>query len=279
MTGGQQLLVVTPTLGRSRWLAETVRSVSSHAGPHANHVLVAPPEAVTELNRRFPHCTVVPDRSLRGVYPAINQGMAAASEWKWFTWLNDDDVLLPGFSRHLAAALEHDGERMDTPWFYGQVRLSNGADEDLGSLAVARSPRDLLVLARSQVNPLNQQGMLVPRVWAAALGPLREDRKICADVDFWLRAAQGGARFKYSGESVALFRLRPGQISGDLKLHRSEFREVTESVIKSPFSPLRRLLARTRFRLGNAFGYAHRIRRCGWKGGFALLEHPVTKPL
>jgi GT2 family glycosyltransferase len=277
--GGRPLLVVTPTLGRSRWLEEAVNSVRSHAGHHAAHTLVAPPEAVAGLNRRFPHCTVLPDRMLRGVYPAINQGLAAAapSRWKWFTWLNDDDELLPGFSRQLAAAIEHDGDRRDAPWFYGRVRISNSAGEDLGSLAVARSPQDLSILAQAQVNPLNQQGMLAPRAWVDALAPLRADLRICADVDFWLRAVQEGARFRYSGRPVALFRLRPGQVSGDLGLHRSEFREVAGAIVPRPCGAIRRRFARARFRVGNAFVYAERLRRCGWKGGLDLLEHPVGR--
>jgi GT2 family glycosyltransferase len=278
MIGSRQLLVVTPTLGRSRWLAQTINSVRNHAGQHAVHLLVAPPEVVADLNRRFPHCLVVPDRMRRGVYPAINQGLAASpSGWKWFTWLNDDDELLPGFSRHLAAAIEHDGESRDAPWFYGRVRIANGADEDLGSLAVARSPGDLSALAQSRVSPLNQQGLLAPRAWVDVLGRLREDLSICADVDFWLRAVEGGARFTYTGGPVALFRLRPGQISGSLKLHRSEFREAVEGAVTRPCGAFRRRFARARFRVANTFVYANRIRRCGWKGGFALLEHPVAK--
>jgi hypothetical protein len=222
---------------------------------------------------------VVVDSVARGVYPAINLGLAGAPDpqWQWFTWINDDDELKPGFVRHLARALVHDGRRMDATWAYGQVQLSNGDADDLGRLAVARRPADILALAQSGVNPLNQQGMLAPRAWVDRCGPLREDLAICADVDFWLRALVGGAKFRFDSETVALFRLREGQISADVSRHREEFGQVVRALSWHPRGAAARWIARVRFRLGNAGVYAGRIQRCGWKGGFALLEQPVRR--
>lgn len=279
MRASSPLLVVTPTLGRSPWLHRTVMSVAAHAGPHATHVIVAPPQAVPSLSRRFPQCTVVVDTVARGVYPAINRGLASAPDpqWQWFTWINDDDELKPGFARHLARTLEHDGRRLDAPWTYGQVQISNGDADDLGRLAVARSPSDIAVLAQSGVSPLNQQGMLAPRAWVEKGGPLREDLAICADVDFWLKALAAGADFKFSSETVALFRLHEGQISADIARHRAEFGQVVGALTGKRRGEFARWLARAWFSLGNAGVYAGRIQRCGWKGGFALLERPVRK--
>jgi hypothetical protein len=119
--------------------------------------------------------------------------------------------------------------------------------------------------------------MLAPRAWVEAQGPLREDLRICADVDFWLRAAAEGARFCCSPEVVATFRLRAGQISGDVSRHRAEFKQVVESVVPVRRSAPRRLFANLRFRLGNALVYARRVGRCGFKSGFSLLEQPERK--
>lgn len=273
------LLVVTPTLGRSPWLDRTVESVTATAGTFAHHVLVAPPDRLADLQRRFPSCTVVADRVARGVYPAINAGIAAAAgwSWEWFTWINDDDELAPGFTPHLDRALQHNARLFDAPWFFGPVQLRDGRDADLGGLAVARTAADILPLLQSDISPLNQQGLLAPRAWVDRLGSLREDLRICADLDFWLRAVVGGARFRCSPETVAIFRLRAGQISGDVGRHQAEFRAVVRALVPEPVSDLSRFTARARFRFDNLSTYAGRIRRSGWKGGFDLLQQPAPK--
>jgi GT2 family glycosyltransferase len=273
------LLVVTPTLGRSPWLDRTVESVTATAGTFARHMLVAPPDRLADLQQRFPACIVVADRVARGVYPAINAGIAAAAEssWQWFTWINDDDELAPGFAPHLEHALGYDARLFDAPWLFGPVQLRDGRNNVLGNLAVARTEKDIVPLLQSHINPLNQQGLLAPRAWVDQLGSLREDFRICADLDFWLRAVVGGARFQCSRETVAIFRLRAGQISGDVTRHQAEFRAVVRALAPEPVGAARRVAARARFRLGNLATYAGRVRRSGWKGGFALLQQPAQK--
>lgn len=272
------LLVITPTLGTSRWLERTVASVAACAGPHALHLLVAPLATHDDLQRRFPHCELVADTARSGVYAAINLGITAAFSrpWDYFTWINDDDAFAPGFTTHLEAALAHDGK--EETWFYGGVRLRGPNDENLGHLAISRFSSDLVPLARLGINPLNQQGLLIPHSGLARIGRIREDMRICADVDLWLRGLRDGARFRMTCRTVAEFRLRRGQISGDVDLHRSEFAEAARALFPTPPSLLRGWLARTRFRLGNAFVYVERLRRCGWRGGFDLLQNPASDP-
>jgi hypothetical protein len=142
---------------------------------------------------------------------------------------------------------------------------------------VTRFPSDIVALSQCGINPLNQQGLLTPRAWAERCGPLREDLSICADIDFWLRAAVLGARFRYSVETVAMFRLRTGQISGDVLRHRAEFQQVVQGLAGISRGRFAKRIARLRFRVGNVGVYAERIYHCGWKGGFALLERPVRK--
>ena len=158
------------------------------------------------------------------------------------------------------------------------MRLFNGHDDYLGRLAVTHHPADLLPLAQGGVNPLNQQGLLTPRFWILRRGPLREDLRICADVDFWLRAVMGGATFRYSPEVVATFRLHAGQISGNIANHKAEFHQVVAALAPRPASKPQQLMARLRFRLANAGVYLGRVRRSGWKGGYALLNQPERKP-
>lgn len=273
------LLVVTPTLGTSPWLDRTVASVTNHAGPHVTHVLVAPAATHEDLARRFPHCELVADTARSGVYAAINLGIASAftRPWDFFTWLNDDDAFAPGFKTHLETALAETGGGNET-WYYGGVRLLGPGDENLGRLPISRFPSDLVPLAQLGINPLNQQGLLIPHAGLARLGRIREDLRICADVDLWLRGLKDGASFRFTGSTVAEFRLRRGQISGDVDRHRREFATAAAAIFPGRPSWIRASFARLRFRAGNAFVYLERLRRCGWRGGFDLLENPAAEP-
>ena len=55
------LLIVTPTLNRSRYLDETIASVRSYA-PDAEHILSAPSNEVEALRARYPELQVVADK-------------------------------------------------------------------------------------------------------------------------------------------------------------------------------------------------------------------------
>lgn len=270
-----RLLVVTPTLGESPWLGDTVLSVARHAGPGARHVLVCPEVKADRLARRFPELTVLPELGRPGLYSAINDGWRLSTDkpWDWFTWINDDDLLLPGFSAALQAAAESGPSDGLRPWFYGGLRLIDEDSNSLGRLALCRRPGDIGPLVDCGVSPLNQQGMLIPRAWMEHLEGLREDLRICADFDLWLRAHCEGADFRPVPGELAAFRLRAGQVSADLDRHRREFLETAARLRPSPAPGIARLAALTRFRFDNLGTYLGRLLRTGRLGGLALLDN------
>src|SRR6478735_8311934 len=131
MSSSPSLLVVTPTLGDSIYLDATVRSVLEQPFP-ITHVLAVPAQRVVDLQARYPHARVVPDAGRAGaIYGALNAALDQAPEgWDWFTYINDDDLLLPGFAtaaaRHFAA-----GARA-APVAYGDVELIDGTGRRVG---------------------------------------------------------------------------------------------------------------------------------------------------
>ena len=71
------LLVVTPTLGESVFLEQTLASVAALPVP-VLHVLSVPAAKVTLLQARYPHLKVVPDAGKAGaIYGAINAALFA----------------------------------------------------------------------------------------------------------------------------------------------------------------------------------------------------------
>src|ERR1035437_5874504 len=94
------VLIVTPTLADSPFLDATVQSVREQTFAFI-HVLAVPAHQVEPVRRRYPHATVVPDAGRAGgIYGALNAALDAAPPgWAWFTYINDDDLLLPALSK------------------------------------------------------------------------------------------------------------------------------------------------------------------------------------
>lgn len=265
------ILIVTPTLGDSPYLDRTVESVLALPFPVA-HVLAAPADRVGALQTRFPHARVVPDAGRAGgIYGALNAGLdQAPADWEWFTYINDDDLLLPGFA---AAAVRHlaRGARAEAV-SYGDVDLIEPGGRRLERITVAPEPRWIPALLQEGISPLMQQGTLFRRDCVTRLGRFDLRYRLCADLDFWLRACAAGERFRYYPVSVAQFRLRPGQLSGNTALTEREQTEIVRRHFPAPLPAWQRRAARLRYRLHNLPRYLERLRSRGLRTSYAILE-------
>jgi hypothetical protein len=136
VSGDQRLLVVTPTLGVSTYLEDTVRGVISLKVPFL-HVISCPRPIVQELQERFPHASVLADAGREaGLYGAINIALRAAGEdWDWFTYINDDDELAPDFS---AVAQRHFTRPDPEPVVYGNVRVIDDSGQTISFLTTEK---------------------------------------------------------------------------------------------------------------------------------------------
>jgi hypothetical protein len=255
-----RLLVVTPTLGTSEFLRETVESVSSQ-GLQLTHLLSCPRDRMADLAREYPHCEVVADAGREGaIYGALNAALAARPEgWDWFTYINDDDALSPGFGdvtrRHLAR--EH-----PEPVSYGDVRVIDETNQTISLLTTERDPRFIPAVLRAGISPLSQQGMLFAR--DVVTGGFNTKYRVCADLDLWTRAMAAGRQFRYYPVEVARFRVRRGQISGDVELTRREQDEIVRRAFPNAGSWPQCFLAKWRYRLMNLPRYLARSRSVGW---------------
>jgi hypothetical protein len=270
MNPSPTLLVVTPTLGDSRYLDRTVDSVRMQ--PLAiRHVLSVPAARVASLQERYPHTQVVPDAGKAGaIYGALNAALAQVPDgWDWFTYINDDDLLLPGFG---AMARRHFASAAKEPVVYGDVQLIDEDDQPLGRITVAPNPRWIPALLQQGISPVMQQGMLFHRDTVARLGGFDLHYRLCADLDFWLRACAGGERLCYHPMPVAQFRLRRGQISGDTSVTEREQEEIVRRLYPAPLPAWQRHLTRLRYRLHNLPRYLERFRARGLRTSYELLQ-------
>jgi len=264
------ILVVTPTLGTSPYLDRTIASVAAQAVP-VRHVLAAPAAQLSRLKMRYPHTVVVPDAGRAGgIYGALNAAFEQAPEsWSWFTYINDDDALLPGFS---SVVRRHLSRRAPEPVTYGNVELIDEQGRRTGTITVERSPAWIPALLQRGISPLMQQGMLVRRDCVLRLDGFDLRYRLCADLDFWLRAYAAGERFRHYGTAVAQFRLRAGQLSSNTALTIREQDEIVARHLPNPVPAWRRRAAVWRYRLFNLPRYLGRFRSRGFRTSYQILE-------
>jgi GT2 family glycosyltransferase len=262
-------LVITPTLGQSPWLEETVASVAAQRAVR-RHVLVVPAAAIGDLARRFPRAEVVAEPG-GGMYAAINAGLAAAGEWDAFTYLNDDDLLLPDFARG-AAALAAVGS--EPAIAYGGVRLVDARGRRIGAIPISPFPRLNRALYAQRLEPVYQHGTLVSRAALARLGGFDATFRYCGDSEFLARACVEGVRFVCATtRAVAAFRVRAGQLTKNRAALGTERRRVDEKLgLLTSVPAVQRLGARLIFRASNFPLYLERIARHGFVSFDELLE-------
>lgn len=266
-----RLLAVTPTLGLSPWLDETVASVAAQS-LDLDHVLVAPLNQQRALQNRFPSTHLLPDAGRSGgIYGALNAALAQTpADWDWFTYINDDDTLLPGFRD---VFLRHVHSPKLAPVVYGDVALITEQGHEVSSITVERNPARIPALLQQGISPLMQQGMLFRREAVLRLHGFDLRYQLCADLDFWLRALANGERFRYYPVRVAQFRLRDGQLSGDTHTTEREQSEIVRRHLPTPVSAWRKRWARWCYRVGNLPRYVARFRTRGFRTSYDMLHH------
>jgi glycosyltransferase involved in cell wall biosynthesis len=265
-----KFLVVTPTLGEAAWLEETIASVRAQPFD-LEHVLVAPGYKVKELQARVPQVTVVAEHA-GGMYAAINAGLEVKMNWDAFTYINDDDLLLPNF-RFVAqrvALFKRDTKVVA----YGGVRLIDANGRRIGGIPISRFPTANRALYGQRIEPVYQHGTLVTRGAWEALGGFDDSFRFCGDSEFLARACVKGIPFvRVSGAPVAAFRLRAGQLTKNRSAMMAERGRVDQKLgLLARRLTLRHHWARLVFRMANLPVYAERAARFGFASFDEVLK-------
>ena len=201
--------VVTPTLNQSSFLERTLASVRGQAYPFVEHIVVdgGSTDGSLEILRSAEEAGSVrfvsgPDA---GMYDAVNKGLAMASG-EVHAYLNSDDVYPPWAIETAMSIFER---RPEVDIVYGDgVKVEHETGVQRLRLL---PPFDRLRVA-------NYDSLLQPAVfWRSRiterLGGFDRSMRYVADLDFWLRAAGGGAVIAQVHEMLAFERLHAGRLS------------------------------------------------------------------
>lgn len=254
-------LVVTATLGNRDSLSRTIESVKKIGGNRIKHVVVAPARVCSVIRERYPHLTVLQEpSSSKGIYSALNFGLKAfAKDFKYLTYINDDDYWYPGF-QHLFHAMD----RSDADVVYGRVNFVDVNGNVTGEQASSPRYKDFGNLLYREVILFTQQATLTKSELFLKLGGFDENFKLISDTKFWLEAVQSNARFKYVNRICAAYTMQAGQLSANKKLQREEHEQlVLTNEIANPFLVMLDVLL---FRLWNIKIYLRRYKNKLYQG-------------
>jgi len=253
------VVAITPTLGASPWLDATMASVASLPAV-SRHVLVCPAVKLMELRHRFPGAMVVPETGA-GMYAAINAGLAAlADNWTAFTYINDDDLLLPGFAEVAGKIVRMPGPGL----VYGRVVLLSGQGSRLGGIPVSWLPSQNRALYAARLEPVYQHGAAINRAAWLRVGAFDASLRYCGDTDYLARLCLQGVTAEFVRANVAAFRLHTGQLTKHAGAMAAERHQVDEKLgLRLGVRPWSRLMARLVFRVSNLPVYLERIARHG----------------
>jgi len=255
----KKLLVVTPTLGKSQWLADSIASIPENLC--SEHIIVAPGSASLEITRETKHLRVVSEPvANRGMYAAINHGIRAATEpWDLFCYLNDDDYLMPEYIRFPFHKMINK-DRI----YYGKTSVINASGRHLYTGSYQPWGDGVNALLYDGIMPFMQVSIVIPRKVIETVGLFNEDYKYCGDFDFICRAMTQGVRFEFCDLMTGAFRINVGQLSSHTTKMATERDRIVGRLptLSRPSLP-KIFISRAIFRIWNLPGIFRRISKFG----------------
>ncbi|MBD9361077.1 glycosyltransferase family 2 protein [Methylomonas fluvii] len=197
-----KISVITPSFNQGGFIEKTITSVLSQSYPNLEFIIVDggssdnTVEVIKKYENSLHYWVSEPDR---GQSHAINKGMAIATG-EILTWLNSDDIYLPGALHRFASAFQ---ENPDIGIVVGEGRIV-----DLQGKEIYYARPNAEINLTSLYGWLNDGDFLQPSsafsrtAWYQS-GPIDESVHIALDVDLWLRMAKNGVIFKSVNELLS----------------------------------------------------------------------------
>lgn len=216
----QDILVLTATLGERDSLSRTIESVRSIAGNRVRHIVVCPDSKIDLIKTKYGkiECLAEP-KGKKGIYAALNHGFNTyGKEYKYLTFINDDDYWLPDFAK-IIEAITRD-ESLDL--VYGYTRYVNENNIMIGRQSCYPKFEAFSTLLSHNIIMLTQQATLMKSSLFFCVGGFDESYKLVADTKFWAMASLKRAKYRYINKECAAYMIQQGQLSSD---HHTQSRE------------------------------------------------------
>lgn len=214
--GWPRISVITPSFNQARYLEQALRSVLLQGYPNLEYIVIdgGSSDGSREiLDRYSTWIDFWVSEADHGQTHALNKGFACATG-EWLTWLNSDDLFLPGSLWTIAEAIR---KQPSADWVVGTVVVTDANLRPVRRFEpVCNSDDwlDFLCTKRSTGTSLPQPGNCWSRrAWETA-GPLDETLRYVMDYEYWARLARCGYRPLPIAAELAMFRLSADSKSG-----------------------------------------------------------------
>lgn len=186
--------VVMPSYQQAEFLEEAIRSVLMQGYPRLELIVMdggSKDGSVDILRKYEPHLAYWTSAPDGGQTAAINAGWRRA-QYEIVTWLNSDDLLLPGWA-HATARAFLDDAALDVTYTDIVVMDLDARTE----VTVPAHPPVLDKLITRWMSGLSQQGTALRRRVLDRCGLLNEALHYTMDTEYWRRTLAAGCRYAH----------------------------------------------------------------------------------
>jgi glycosyltransferase involved in cell wall biosynthesis len=212
-----RISIITPSFNQARYLERTIISIHNQMYPNLEHIVIdggSTDNSVSILQRYSKRLTYWHSRKDEGQCDAINQGAAKATGL-FMTWINSDDILLPGALDRIGRLIR---ENPETDLFYGnQVELD---ESDSVTKRVYTINFDLMDFLYEVNIIIHQQSAFWRVALFNELGGLN-DCAYAMDYDLFYRMATRGMNWQRIQDFLSGFRMYPDSLTGSGEVMRS----------------------------------------------------------
>lgn len=209
-----RITIVTPSYNQGSFLEETIRSVLLQRYPNLQYLIIdggSSDDSVSVIERYAHLIDYWVSEKDNGQTQAINKGFARA-DGAILSWLNSDDVLLPGALHRLATRAATSG--VENSIWYGRRYRCDTAGRIFDFDLPPRRLRRWMLQIGSQ---LPQEATFFSRSLYESVGGLDESFRFAMDYDFWVRCWQHGATFNSLPYFLGAMRFHPSSKSMTLQ--------------------------------------------------------------
>lgn len=195
--------IVTPSFNQAQYLPEAIESVLSQGYPNLEFIIIdgGSTDGSVDIIRKYErHLTYWISERDSGQSHALNKGFAKCAG-DLVTWLNSDDILLPGALSQVAAACKRDPS---CKWLGGNCFRMNA---DGRILKTIRGEGRCAILPKLGVLPVYGPSTFFSRELLRTSGGIDESFHYMMDTELWWRFYSMGVRYTHLNHYLWAFRL------------------------------------------------------------------------
>lgn len=183
--------IIVPSFNQGNYLEETFKSIIKQEYPSVEIIVMdggSTDNSVEVIKKYEKHISYWQSQKDKGQSDAINSGFRKATG-DYVTWLNSDDVLLPGALHTIANTIEKNPE---VNWFLGNVLWMNKIGE---IIRVGKVEKECWFWNKRYLFSNGGPTAIMKRDYLLEIGALREDFHYMMDTELWYRYISLGNKF------------------------------------------------------------------------------------